>query len=275
MDSDIKFFNEDYYKYMRTLPNKSIPLIVTDPPYGIGFEGVTSDTSWDDIMDYQVFIVEFLREAKRVLTDNGTIWMCCARTMFPTVYEAVKLAGLQCNLENWLTYARQKGRGSSLKLKSQAEEILHITKIGAKWTFNKVEYLREVVAPYVKDGKPRGWFLDQNTGMRVRWSGVGNVLAFTSPTYNSKFEKQIHSTQKPVLLNVELITLSSNRGDTVLDPFMGSGSCAVACKLIGRNFIGCEKDGDMFKKAENWINNINYEEAENYIASRVKSKALF
>lgn len=55
----------------------------------------------------------------------------------------------------------------------------------------------------------------------------------------------------------------------------GSGSCAVACKLIGRNFIGCEKDGDMFKKAENWINNINYEEAENYIASKVKSKALF
>ena len=141
--------------------------------------------------------------------------------------------------------------------------------------FNKVEYLREVVAPYTKDGKPRGWFLDQNTGMRVRWSGVGNVLAFTSPTFNSKFEKQIHSTQKPVLLNVELVILSSNKGDVVFDPFMGSGSCAVACELCGRKFVGCEKDIDMFAKAKEWIENINYDEAENYIKTRLKSKALF
>ena len=141
--------------------------------------------------------------------------------------------------------------------------------------FNKVEYLREVVAPYIKDGKPRGWFLDQNTGQRVRWSGVGNVLAFTSPTFNSKFEKQIHSTQKPVLLNVELVVLSSNVGDTVFDPFMGSGSCAVACKLTDRKFIGCESDKDMYDKATYWINHINYSEAENYIASRLKSESLF
>ena len=194
--------------------------------------------------------------------------------MIPTVFAAVEKAGLHCNLENWLTYARQKGRGSSHKLKSQAEEILHITK-SDKWLFNKVEYLREVVAPYVKDGKPRGWFLDQNTGMRVRWSGIGNVLAFTSPTYNSKFERQIHSTQKPVLLNVELIVLSSNKGDTVFDPFMGSGSCAVACILTGRKFVGCEVDSDMFAKAGHWINNINYAEAEQYVASRVRVGSLF
>ena len=108
------------------------------------------------------------------------------------------------NLENWLTYARAKGRGASKKLKSQAEEILHITK-SKKYEWHTVEYLRECVVPYVKDGKPRGWFIDQNTGMRVRWSGVGNVLAFTPPFFQSKFEKQIHSTQKPVLL---LITVT-------------------------------------------------------------------
>jgi site-specific DNA-methyltransferase (adenine-specific) len=271
---DIDIHNVDCFEYMRGIESNSIPLIVTDPPYGINFSGQTSDTSWDNISDYGNFLVKFLTEAKRILTDNGTLWMCCARTMIPTVFFAIGKVGLRCDLENWLTYARQKGRGSSLKLKSQAEEILHITK-SDKWVFNKVEYLREVVAPYVKDGKPRGWFLDQNTGMRVRWSGVGNVLAFTSPTYNSKFEKQIHSTQKPVLLNVELVVLSSNRGDVVLDPFMGSGSCAVACALTGRKFIGCEKDSDMFGKAENWIRHINYSEAEQYVASRIKSKSLF
>jgi len=271
---NVELHNTDCFDYMRTIPDNSVPLIVTDPPYGIKFSGQTSDTKWDCIGNYSDFILSFLREAKRILTDSGTLWMCCARTMIPTVFAAVEKAGLHCNLENWLTYARQKGRGSSHKLKSQAEEILHITK-SDKWLFNKVEYLREVVAPYVKDGKPRGWFLDQNTGMRVRWSGIGNVLAFTSPTYNSKFERQIHSTQKPVLLNVELIVLSSNEGDTVFDPFMGSGSCAVACVLTGRKFVGCEVDSDMFAKAGHWINNINYSEAEQYVASRVRVGGLF
>ncbi len=261
--------NVDCFEYMSQMEDCSIPLIVTDPPYGINFKGITSNTNWDSIEDYDNFLRKFLLEAKRILKEDGTMWMFCARTMIPNVFKCIAECGLQCNLENWMTYARQKGRGSSSKLKSQAEEVLHITKTN-KWKFNKVEYLREVVAPYVKDGKPRGWFLDQNTGMRVRWSGVGNVLAFTSPTFNSKFEKQIHSTQKPVLLNIELIMLSSNKGDVVFDPFAGSGSCAVACKLIGRDFIGCESDTDMYEKSVNWLDNINYAEAEKYIETRVR-----
>ena len=78
-----------------------------------------------------------------------------------------------------------------------------------------------------------------------------------------------------MLLNVELIVLSSNEGDTVFDPFMGSGSCAVACVLTGRKFVGCEVDSDMFAKAGHWINNINYSEAEQYVASRVRVGGLF
>lgn len=266
--ANIELLNCDCFDYMSKMEDNSVSLIVTDPPYGIDFKGVTSNTDWDSIKDYNSFLCKFLLEVKRILKEDGTMWMFCARIMIPDVFKCITECGLQCNLENWMTYARQKGRASSHRLKSQAEEVLHITKSN-KWTFNKVEYLREVVAPYMKDGKPRGWFLDQNTGMRVRWSGIGNVLAFTSPTHNSKFEKQIHSTQKPVLLNIELIMLSSKKGDTVFDPFSGSGSCAVACELTNRNFIGCEKDQDMYKKSWAWINNINYDEAYNYVKTRV------
>jgi site-specific DNA-methyltransferase (adenine-specific) len=207
MNNPVSFINIDCFQEMRMMADNSVSLIVTDPPYGIDFKGVTSDTSWDKI-DYYDFILKFLLETKRILKDDGTLWMCCARTKIPLVFNAITKAGLICNLDNWLTYARQKGRGANKKLKSQAEEILHITKSN-KYTWNSVEYLREVVVPYVMDGKPRGWFLDQTTGQRVRWSGVGNVLAFTSPFFKSKFEKQIHSTQKPVLLFCELIMLSS------------------------------------------------------------------
>ena len=269
MTGMIKFFNTDCLEYMReSVPDSSVKLIVTDPPYGIGFDGITSDTSWDNL-DYEAFLTTFLTEAKRILTDDGTLWMCCGRTQIPTVFRVIEKVGLKCNLENWLTYARQKGRGTSKKLKSQAEEILHITKSN-KFTWNPIEYLRECVVPYVKDGKPRGWFLDQTTGMRVRWSGVGNVLAFTSPFFKSRFEKQIHSTQKPVLLFCELIMLSSKPGDIVFDPFAGSGSSGVAAQMCDRNWVGCEIDEDMYKKASEWVNNYDKELAKEYIEHRIR-----
>lgn len=263
-----EFFNVDCFETMKSMQDGSVKLIVTDPPYGIGFGGKTSNTDWDTIEDYEDFLIKFLTEVKRILTDDGTLWMCCARTQIPLVFKCIEKVGLHNNLENWLTWVRAKGRESSKKLKSQAEEILHITK-SKKYEWHTIEYLREVVAPYMKDGKPRGWFMDQTTGMRVRWSGIGNVLAFTAPFFKCKFEKQIHSTQKPVLLFTELIMLSSHKGDTVFDPFAGSGASGVAADICGRNWIGCEKDTDMFLKADDWLNNIDYDLAKDYIDSRV------
>lgn len=268
MTNPFSLYNMDCFEVMKTIKDGSIRTIVTDPPYGIDFKGVTSDTSWDKV-DYHDFILKFLLEAKRILAYDGTLWMFCARTNIPLVFAAIEKAGLTCNLENWLTYARQKGRGASKKLKSQAEEILHITKSN-KYTWNSVEYLREVVVPYVKDGKPRGWFLDQNTGERVRWSGVGNVLAFTSPFYKNKFEKQIHSTQKPVLLFCELIMLSSRPGETIFDPFSGSGASGVAAQMCGRNWWGIEIDKEMFNKSLEWLQNYDKELAKEYIQHRIR-----
>lgn len=267
----MQLVNDDCFEYLKNVTDKSVDLIVTDPPYGIGFCGETSQTNWDKMSDieYYCFLKKFLDEAKRVLKDDGTIWMCCGRTKIPMVFRIIEECGLQCNLENWLTYVRAKGRGSKNKLKSQCEEILHITK-GGKYEWHTIEYLREVVIPYVKDGKPRGWAIDQNTGMRVRWSGMGNALFFASPFFRSKFERQIHSTQKPVLLWCELIMASSKKGELVFDPFCGSGSSGVAAKICGREYIGCEIDTEMCEKANNWVNNIDYDLAKEYINSRVR-----
>lgn len=271
----ISFENIDCFEKMKGMEDNSIPLIITDPPYGISFNGVTSSTVWDNMKDdeYNAFIKKFLLEAKRILKEDGTLWFCCARTKIPDIFCLIQEVGLQNHLENWLTYVRNKGRGSSKKMKSVCEEVLHITK-SEKFVWNKLEYLREVVAPYVKDGKPRGWALDQTTGMRVRWSGVGNALFFSNPFFQNKFEKQIHSTQKPFLLWTMLMMISSNPGDVVFDPFAGSASSGVAAEVNKRQYIGCELDKDMYEKAKNWLLNIDYELAGEYVNHRVKSTQM-
>ena len=241
---------------MRTLPENSIPLIIADPPYGISFQGITSDTTWDKIEDLESFLTQFLLEAYRILTPTGTLWICFGPTEIHKVFKAISQTKFTNHLENWSILARSKGRGTKNKLKSIREDVFHLTKHPTKYTWNSIEYLREVVVPFVKDGKARGWTLDSSTGLRVRYTGLGNVMFFTMPSFNSVTEKQIHSCQKPLLFWISLIMMSSKKGDTVFDPFLGSGSSGIAALLSERNFIGCETDKEMFAKAQNWLNSI-------------------
>lgn len=100
----------------------------------------------------------------------------------------------------------------------------------------------------MKDGKPRGWFIDEK-GKRVRWTGLGNVWTYTSPFWKSKTDKLIHSAQKPFLVIERLVLLSSNEGDVVLDPFSGSGTTAVVCEKTKRNYICIEKDKEYYNSS--------------------------
>jgi site-specific DNA-methyltransferase (adenine-specific) len=271
--SEVSFYNDDCFNVMSKIPDNSIPLICTDPPYGIGFTGDQSaDKTWDNFSDkdYYDFMVKFLTEAKRILTDNGTIWLFCGPTKIPDIFRAIEQAGLHNHLENWLIYCRPKGRGAKTKMKSQREDCLHITKSDT-YTWHNIEYLREVIVPYMVDGKPRGWALDQTTGLRVRWTGIGNVSFFTPPFYLNKFEPQIHSCQKPVLLFSELIMMSSDKGETVLDPFAGSAASGIASVICDRNWIGCEQEQEMYNKANNWLNHIKWSEVNDYLKKRVSS----
>jgi hypothetical protein len=114
--------------------------------------------------------------------------------------------------------------------------------------------------------------LDLNTGEPFNASGEpADVMHTVPPYYLSKSEKQIHSCQKPLLLLSMLVMLNTKEGDTVLDPFMGSGSCGVACALTGRNFIGLEKEKEVFDKAVEWSQNVNWTAASDYIKTHLSS----
>jgi len=82
---------------------------------------------------------------------------------------------------------------------------------------------------------------------------------FITPSLQSKERlkengKTVHPTQKPLLILKKLIEVSSNKGELVLDPFMGVGSTAIACKELGRRFIGCEINEKYYRNSINRIN---------------------
>ena len=250
----IKLYDVDIFKKLNDrVDDNSVDLIAVDPPYLIGY----ANKDWDK-HEFVYFTEKWVELVYRKLKVNGTMWAFMAKDNsftwsgcqkgFVNILEDYGTV----HMDNWVTWARQKGRGSSKHLKSQREELFHFTKHPTDYTWNNLKMLREVIAPYVKDGRPRGWFLDEN-GKRVRWTGLGNVWTYSAPQFNGVAERQIHSSQKPVMMMERIIRLSSNENDLVLDPFMGSGTTGVAAKLSNRSFIGFENDKEMFKKASTRI----------------------
>jgi len=99
---------------------------------------------------------------------------------------------------------------------------------------------RKVLAPYKEDGKPKDW-KDTPDG-KYRDTCPSNFWDDISVPYWSMAENTAHPTQKPEKLIAKLILASSNKGDTVLDPFGGSGTTAVTAKKLDRNYIVIEKN---------------------------------
>lgn len=246
----IRFYNEDVRKGLEKLEDKSISLAIIDPPYFINYD------TWDgNPKDFKEFTEAYLQALIPKMKKDGTIWIFMAyQNLFTHKHCEKGLVNIldelpgKVHLENWVTWTRMKGRGSKKKLKSLKEEIVHYTMNPAKFVWNEQKVLREVIAPYVKDGRPRGWWVSEN-GTRVRWTGIGNVWLYSSPQWNGILDKQIHSAQKPFLMYERLILLSSNPGDLVVDPFMGSGVSGIVARMLGRNYVGIENNKVIFDKA--------------------------
>jgi site-specific DNA-methyltransferase (adenine-specific) len=92
--------------------------------------------------------------------------------------------------------------------------------------------------------------------------GTSDILSIPIKKLKDKNGNNLHDTEKPIELMKILVENSTNEGDTVIDPFMGIGSCGIACKRLNRNFIGCEIDPKYFEIAKKRINQIEYQQQE-------------
>lgn len=224
-------YNEDCFLRLPKIKSNSVDLIIVDPPYGIKYQ----EEEWDDIKDFINYSEIWIKECFRILKDTGSFYSFMGWTNAAKFKLLIDRFGI---IRNWITWIRHKGRGSTKNYNSVAEFILYYTKTD-KYIFNSYKLLKKHVIPYMKDGKPRGWFTDQN-GIKCRWTGLSNAWNYTAPWW-SMHEYTGHPTQKPEMLIERIILASSNEGDLVLDPFMGSGTTGAVCKKLDRQFIGIEK----------------------------------
>lgn len=244
----IELINKDFFEVDFSLYKVKFNLCLLDIPYGISYK------EWDwKASEFEKLLRKTMDKIMPLMSDTGTIWYHIGISNLEVSLRVLREYGY-VHLENFVTWGRQKGRGSKHHLKSMTEFIIHFTVNKTEYTFNEQPVLREVICPYVKDGRPRGWWVNEK-GQRVRWTGLGNIWLYSSPQWNGILDKQIHPAQKPFLMYERLIKLSSNEKDTILDPFAGSFTSAVVSKFLSRNYIGIEKDVKIFEKGIHNFNN--------------------
>lgn len=219
----------DTLKIIKDIPNKSIDLIVTDPPYNINY------CEFDKkIIEWEILSKEF----KRILKDNGSIVVFQG---WSNVDKTKQILSEDFCLKDWIIYDRVKGRGGKRSLVSTREDILWFVNDKNNYTFNKI--------PSTIIKKTGG--LGLKNGCKYR--ALSNVWTDISPIVPWSKERVKHPTQKPIQLMERCIKLWSNENDVIFDPFMGSGSTGVSAVRNNRHFIGIELEENYFNIAKDRI----------------------
>ncbi len=231
-----KIIHGDTFKVLEFLPKNSVDLIVVDPPYNLtkNYNGrIFSKKSQQEYVEYTK---GWLEKVEPLLKENGSIYVCCDWQSSLVIGQVLSEF---FEIQNRITWQREKGRGAKGNWKNGMEDIWFATK-GSKFNFNlqAVKVTKQVIAPYRENGKPKDWY--EVEGKKVRSTCPSNFWDDITIPFWSMKENTSHPTQKPEKLLAKLILASSNEGDIVLDPFNGSGSTSVTAKKLNRKFIGIE-----------------------------------
>lgn len=228
----------DTLEIMPFLPEKCVDLMIADPPYNLdkNFNGNKFRRTADEV--YAEYTERWIEKVKPLLKENATVYVCCDWESSMIIGNILKKHFF---VRNRITWQREKGRGALTNWKNGMEDIWFAT-VSKEYTFNveDVKVRRKVVAPYRVDGKPKDWEETEEGNFRNTYPS--NFWDDISIPYWSMPENTAHPTQKPEKLLAKLILASSNPGDVVFDPFLGSGSTSVTAKKLGRHYIGIEQN---------------------------------
>ena len=234
-------YNLDVFDFLNTeVADNSIDLAVIDPPYNMKKADWDTFKNQDDFLNFTFAWIDALLPK---LKYDSSLYIF--NTSFNSAYILQFLVEKGLDFKNWIVWNKQDGISApKTKFVNGSETILFFTKGNPIFNFDDI---RE---PYkstdrmkhaakkgiIKNGKR--WFPNPNGRL------CSEVWDFSSERHknkvNGKTQKMSHLTPKPKNMIKRIIKASSNKGDLVLDCFMGSGTTAIVSKKMGRDFIGTE-----------------------------------
>lgn len=231
--------HQDLFEILEWLPTGFVDLLVIDPPYNLTKSFGTTEFRERSLSDYQVWLNSWLPRLLNILKPTASVYICGDWRSSAAIH---LVAEQYLIVRNCITWEREKGRGAKANWKNCAENIWFCT-VSDQYTFNvdAVKLKRRVIAPYTDiTGQPKDWQKTQNGNYRL--THPSNLWTDLTVPFWSMPENTDHPTQKPEKLLAKLILASSNPGDLVFDPFLGSGTTSVVAKKTGRDYVGVEID---------------------------------
>jgi len=229
---------------MKDIPDGSVDMVLTDPPYG------TTACKWDSVIPLE----PMWEHLKRVTKKNGAIVMTASQPFTSTMV----CSNLKMFKYEWIWKKNAGSNFGALKFQpmKEHESVLVFCKGPVNYYPIKQERSeagKSMVRHGVKSKASDG--LDVFGGLNKGYDNSKNDPTMRVPSSVQLFnrERGLHPTQKPVALMEYLIKTYTNEGETVLDFTMGSGTTGVAAKNLDRNFIGIELDEKYFKIAKERI----------------------
>ena len=243
-----KIINGDCLIELKKIPDRTFDLVFADPPYNLQLKNKLTrpdnsevnavDDKWDQFESfkkYDEFTISWLKECKRILKKNGALWV------IGSYHNIFRLGTTIQNLGFWILNDVIWNKNNPMpNFRGTRFTNAHETLIWAsknqksKYTFN-YQSLK---------------CLNDDLQMRSNW----NLPICSGGERLKKNGKKVHSTQKPESLLHRILLASSNRGDYILDPFLGSGTTAVVAKKLGRICFGIEKENKYFNAAKQRLN---------------------
>lgn len=247
--SDFELWLGDSFKLLKTIDEKSIDMIFANPPYFLSDGGISCNSGkqvsvnkgeWDKpltIEDRIKYNRKWLKECKRILKDNGTIWISGTFHNIYSIGVALELEGF--SIINNITWQKPNPAPN----------------LACRCFTNSTETILWARKQLTKTKKGKHYFnynlmksLNDNKQMKDVWQ-IKSV---------TKSEKRYgkHPTQKPESLLERIILASTKENEMVLDPFNGSGTTGIVCKKLHRNYLGIDINQDYLEISKSRYNDI-------------------
>jgi len=222
----------DAIELLGDVQSSSVQLIIADPPYNLGKDyGNNHDTKGFD--EYLRFTRTWLKEAKRILRDDGAIYVFMGVRFISYLFDILDRE-LCMFFNSWICWHYTQGMGKSKGFSPRHDDILMFTKnMNFKFNLDAVRV-------------PQKYYRARNN---MRGANPGDVWMFSHVHYCNG-NRQKHPTQKPEGLIERMVLASSDEGDLVLDPFCGSGTTLRVCQQLDRRCIGFELNPDYVQLTE-------------------------